>query len=147
MGIFGRIFGTEKAIDDITDKDNGLLVRAGGWVDGLGYTDQEKAENAIKVREWGLTQLEALEPFKIVQRVLAFATMFLWILVAMNVIGAIWYDAIRGCAPDASTCVPVTGTMIEFAVSDYVFWPVVSVMTLYFLGGVLPSRAKRSSAS
>lgn len=27
------------------DKDNGLLVRAGGWIDGLSYTDQEKAQD------------------------------------------------------------------------------------------------------
>ena len=32
MSFLGRLFATDKAIDNITDKDDGLLVRAGGWV-------------------------------------------------------------------------------------------------------------------
>ncbi len=35
-----------KPVNDLLDKDNGLLVRAGGWIDGLSYTDQESAEDA-----------------------------------------------------------------------------------------------------
>ena len=31
MSFLGRLFATDKAIDNITDKDDGLLVRAGGW--------------------------------------------------------------------------------------------------------------------
>lgn len=69
MGILGRLLGTDKAIDNLLDKEQGLLVRAGGWVDGLSHTDQEKAEDVQKTRDWGIKQLEALEPFKIVQRI------------------------------------------------------------------------------
>ena len=34
-----------KAADDILDKDNGLLVRAGGWLNDLNYTDAERAKD------------------------------------------------------------------------------------------------------
>ncbi|RLA50065.1 MAG: hypothetical protein DRR42_14170, partial [Gammaproteobacteria bacterium] len=75
---FGRVFGTEKAVDNLMDKDKGLLVRMGGWVNDMSYTDQEKAKADADTREWGIRQLAALEPFKIVQRILAFGISFLW---------------------------------------------------------------------
>ena len=43
MSWIGRIFGTRKAMEDITDKDNGLLVRAGEALGNLHYSEQEKA--------------------------------------------------------------------------------------------------------
>lgn len=35
-----------KPVDDILDKDNGLLVRAGGWINDLSYTDAEQAADS-----------------------------------------------------------------------------------------------------
>lgn len=35
-----------KPVDDILDKDSGLLVRAGGWINDLSYTDAEQAGDA-----------------------------------------------------------------------------------------------------
>jgi hypothetical protein len=130
MSVFRRLFGTEKAINDLTDKDNGLLVKAGSWVGGLNYTEEERAEAVAEVREWGLRQLEALEPFKIVQRILAFAVAAVWALVTINVVVAIWVEAYS----DREIVEP----MLEFALSAYVLWPVLAVLSLYFTGGVLP---------
>lgn len=135
MSFFGRLFGTKKAIDDITDKDNGLLVRAGGWVNDLSYTDAEKAANALEVRKWGLNQLEALAPFKVVQRILAFAISFVWILVAANVLAAIWIEASN---PEFL----IKDSMLSFAFSDFIFWPVTVCYGLYFGGGLIESIRK-----
>ena len=142
MGIFGKIFGTDKAVENIIDKDNGLLTQVGSWVGGMNYTDEERAEAGERTRLWGLKQLEALAPFKVVQRILAFAAALLWVFVALNVVGAIWYDAAVGCTGvgEAAKCSNVAGVMLKFALSDYVFWPVVSVFALYFTGGVIESR-------
>ena len=131
MGWFGRLVGTDKAIDNLLDKDQGLLVRAGGWVDGLSYTDQEKAEDQHKTKQWGLMQLQALAPFKVVQRIIALSVMLFWIIVGINVLGAIWIEALY-------PGVKVKEAMISFAFSDYVFWPVLAVLGLYMSGGVLP---------
>ena len=130
MSILGRLFATDKAIDNITDKDDGLLVRAGGWVGSLNYTDQEKAESAQEVREWGIRQLEALEPFKVVQRILAFGVTMVWAIVAINVIVAIWVKAVWQ--------IDAASDLLAFAFSQFIFWPVLSVLALYFTGGVLP---------
>lgn len=132
MGILGRLFGTEKAIENITDKENGLLVRAGGWFDDLSHTEQEKAEDRKAVREWGIRQLDALSQFKVVQRILAFAISFLWILVGINVLAAIWIEA-----NDPEFI--IRDKMLEFAFSDFVFWPVTVCYGLYFGGGLIES--------
>ena len=34
-----------KAADDILDKENGLLVRVGGWLNDLSYTEAERARD------------------------------------------------------------------------------------------------------
>ena len=71
MGWFGKLIGTDKAIDNVLDKDKGLLVRAGTAIGNLHYSDQEKAEGSQKVRDWSIRYLDALAPFKIVQRIIA----------------------------------------------------------------------------
>lgn len=135
MGWFGRLIGTDKAVDNILDNEKGLLVRAGGWVDGLNHTEQERAEDDQVTRNWGLQQLEALAPFKVVQRIIAFAVVGVWAIVAINIIAAIWVGAIWP-EIDAKTA------LIQLATSDYIFWPVVSVLSLYMSGGVIPKMLK-----
>ena len=131
MGWVGKLIGTDKAIDNILDKDNGLLKGFGGWIDDMHHTEAEQVEANASKREWGIRQLEALAPFKVVQRILAFASTALWIFAGINVIGAIWYDAAFGT--------DVTTDMLKFASSEYVFWPVMTVFALYFSGGVVDS--------
>lgn len=131
MGWFGRLIGTEKALSDITDKDNGLLVRMGGWVNELSYTDEEKAKAQQEVREWGIRQLTALEPFKVVQRVIAFGVTGMWVFLGINIIVGIWLESLF---PNLD----VTMALVDFAYSQYIFWPVAIVYALYFSGGVLP---------
>ena len=127
MSWFGRLIGTEKAIADITDTENGLLVRMGSWFENLQFTGQERAA-------WGIAQLAALEPFKVVQRVIALSAMGIWAFVGVNLVLAIWVKAVWGI--DA-----VTG-LLQLAMSDYVFWPVLAVLSLYISGGVFPLKKK-----
>lgn len=133
--LLGRVLGTDKAIDNILDKEKGLLVRAGGWVNDLGFTDQEREKAKAEVRQWGLKQLEALEPFKVVQRILAFGVISLWGFLGVNVVVAIWIEAYN-------QELNLVGPMLAFAMSDYVFWPAVAVLSLYMTGGVLPALRK-----
>ncbi len=143
MSIFGKLFASDKAVDNLLDKDKGLLVRAGGWVNDLSYTDAEKAENQLLVKQWGIKQLEALAPFKVVQRIIAFAVTSLWWIVGINVLVAIWVRAITTPTEcmEGAVCqgIDAVTPMLQFAMSDYVFWPVLSVLSLYMGGGVLPN--------
>jgi len=127
MSWFGKLFGTEKAVNNLVDKDNGLLAQAGSWVGGLSYTDEEKAENNLLVKEWGLKQLDALQPFKVVQRIIAFSVLFLWAFVGVNYVLMLWVEH------------PKAQGLLDFALSDFVFWPTLAVLSLYCGGGTLNS--------
>ncbi len=127
MSWIGKLFGTEKAVNNLVDKDNGLLAQAGSWVGGLSYTDEEKAENNLLVKEWGLKQLDSLQPFKIVQRIIAFSVLFLWAFVGVNYVLMLWVEH------------PKAQGLLNFALSDYVFWPTLAVLSLYCGGGTLNS--------
>lgn len=131
MSWFGNLFGTSKAVDDIVDKDNGLIVRAGTALGNLHYSDQEKAESDERTREWGIRLLDSLSAFKVVQRIIAFSTLFIWSFLAVNIIVAYWIEAYTGI--DA-----VTG-LFAFATTDYIFYPVLAVLTLYTGGGTINS--------
>jgi hypothetical protein len=131
MSWLGSLFGTKEAVNNIVDKDNGLLSQVGGWIGGFNYTPEEKAEADAQTREWGFRQLDALAPFKVVQRILAFAVAGVWVIVALNVLVAIWLKDVE-----------VKTDMMAFAMSDYVFWPICVVFALYFAGGVIPRKGQ-----
>ncbi|MEA3369982.1 MAG: hypothetical protein U9Q40_01430 [Campylobacterota bacterium] len=130
--IAGKVFGTDKAVDNLLDKDKGILVRAGGWINDMSYTDAEKAENALLVKEWGIKQLEALEPFKIMQRIMVTIIMFQWAVLFNVIVVAICLKA------DS-----VLADLIEFAQSQYAWYPMGAAVTLYLLGGVWKGGAKK----
>ena len=45
MAWYNPLSWSDKVIDNVLDKDNGLLKGVGGWIDGQQYTDQEKSED------------------------------------------------------------------------------------------------------
>ena len=48
MGFFKQLLafvvGTPKVVDDVFDKDNGLVAKAGSFINDLNYTEAEKAK-------------------------------------------------------------------------------------------------------
>jgi len=65
MGIWSTLFNSGDTLSKATD----AVINTG---DKLFYTDEEKAEDRIKQREFFPTLLKAYHPFRIAQRVLAF---------------------------------------------------------------------------
>ena len=41
----------DKVIDNVLDKEDGLLVRVGSWIDGQQHTEQEQAEDNKELRK------------------------------------------------------------------------------------------------
>lgn len=66
MGWFSKatslVFGGGKVTNDIFDKDNGHLAKAGKWIDNWAYTDQERAEDrkeiAKGVRDFAIATMQ-----------------------------------------------------------------------------------------
>lgn len=131
----------EKASDNILDKDKGLAVKFGSFVNDLHYSEAEKAVDKQVVIKFALERLKLLEPFKIVQRVIAVCALGLWLIVGLNICIAIWVYAVTKEVKvidgvEVVTAIDARTDFLEFAFSDYVFWPVVCVFTLYCGGGV-----------
>lgn len=51
MSWYNPLSWTDKVVDNVLDKDNGLLSQAGGWIDNLSHTEQEKAEDKKELRK------------------------------------------------------------------------------------------------
>ena len=131
MGLFSGLFATEKAVDNIIDKENGLLAQVGSWVGGFNYTDEEKAEADAQTREWGLRQLEALAPFKVMQRIMVTIIMVEWAILINVMIVLICIDATKA-----------TANMLLFIQSPFVWVPVSGAVGLYLMGGVIPRKGQ-----
>lgn len=131
MGWFGNLIGTDKAMDNMLDKDKGLFVRAGGWIDGLGFTDQEKSEAKGKVRDWATEHLKALAPFKVMQRIMVTIITIEWAILFNVTIVAICLDATT-----------VTENLLKFMLTQFAWMPIAGAVGLYLMGGVIPSRTK-----
>jgi len=128
MAWYNPLSWGEKAAENVLDKKNGIAVKFGGFVNNLHYSEAEKAGNNLTLTEFALKRLALLEPFKIVQRIIAATTLFMWVFVGLNLCVAIWVNAIYKI--DART------DFMALAMSDYIFWPVICVFTLYCGGGV-----------
>ncbi len=51
MAWYNPLSWSDKVIDNVLDKDDGLLKGVGGWIDNLSHTDQEKAESREGLRK------------------------------------------------------------------------------------------------
>lgn len=130
-GMVGKLFGTDKAVDNLLDKDKGLLVRAGGWIGNFNYTDEERAESDHKTREWGLRQLEALAPFKVMQRIMVTIIMIEWAILLNCMILAIFLENKT-----------MFDNFLSLAMSNFAWIPVAGAVGLYLMGGVIPHRGQ-----
>ena len=50
MSWFTSLFSSSKTVDNVLDKDNGLLSQVGSWIGGQQYTEEEKAEFNERMR-------------------------------------------------------------------------------------------------
>lgn len=46
-----NLIDTKKTVDNVMDKDNGLLSQVGGWIGGMNFTAEERAEMNAKMAE------------------------------------------------------------------------------------------------
>jgi hypothetical protein len=112
MGILGKIFGTDKAIESGLN----MIYKAG---DALFYTDQEKAadkENKIKqVHQFMNDWMETTKGQNIARRTLAISITFVWL--SMYIVSTLMGVA----APWLDSAIPLNdlGVAIEGYVSTY----------------------------
>ena len=125
MGVFGRLFGSDKHIS-----------KGMGMIDDAFYTKQEQATDDLKRTQFKMAFMKLYEPYKLAQRVLAmiFGIPFVLIhlVVAANWITVIW--------------IIESAERYKFMVAQFKFIvelnnqtlgePMAIILAFYFLGGV-----------
>lgn len=118
MKILTSLFNKDKVI-------NGVLSGA----DKLAFTKEEKAEHFIKL-------LNAYEPFKIAQRLIALLVtsvyLSVYLICAIMKVLSVWYTQLN----EASS---------ELAQMNYdsLHWPFITIVAFYFAGGVINGVKKK----
>ena len=85
MNILGAIFGSKKNTE--------TLVESGvKGLDAMFYTNEEKAGDMAKMREWFLRYLEASQPQNLARRFIAIVVVGLWALLVLCAVAAWYFD-------------------------------------------------------
>ena len=108
--MLGRLFSPKSAIKTLDAVTDGI--------DSAIYTPQERAEMRLK-------QLEAVEPFKVVQRILISAIAIVWVALIAQYCIAIWLDNQI-----------VKQALLDFIASEFVWGPSLAGFGLYLGGGL-----------
>lgn len=125
MGIWSSLFNSSDTLSNVTD----AVINTG---DKLVYTAEERAEMNQKVREFFPTILNAYEPFKIAQRILAIWFSFLFGLAF--IIGLIML--MLNMIYDATFELKLIYDLVEAFSLDYI---IIAIVSFYFLGGTIES--------
>ena len=118
------VLGAPKLVDDVFDKNEGLLVKAGGFINDLSYTDVEKArdlaELAKVVSEHIKSTLTESTERSLTRRSIA----VMWIKVQLGLILM------------TSICIPVNAewakSFFQLATCNVMLWGTGSVIVFFF---------------
>lgn len=116
----------EKSADNLLDKDKGLLVRVGGFVNDLSLSDEERVKYAQKTADAAAkfavdTLGENTERSKTRRRIAVdWIRVQLFMLISVFVVAA--FDAAQA------------KFLFEIATSEIMFWGTMGVMTFFFGG-------------
>lgn len=124
MGVFAKLFGSEKIID------------AGiSGIDKAFYTAEEKSEDDLKRIALKMQFMKLYEPFKIAQRYLALMTgipfVSLHVIVAVNWILAVWLVADKVRYEFVTDQLHIIAEMNNTTLGE----PFAIILFFYFLGG------------
>lgn len=118
------IVGAPKVVDDVFDKDAGLLVKAGGFINDLSYTEAEKARDfadlAKAVSEHIKSTLTESTERSMTRRSIA----------------VLWIKAQLGLILLTSICIPFNGkwakAFFELSTCNVMLWGTGSVIVFFF---------------
>lgn len=139
--MFDWLISPNKTVGKITD----AVISTG---DKLVFTDEEKADMKMKMREFFPTLLKAYHPFKLAQRILAVWFGFIFgmaFLMAVAMTGFNIYTkfkAMQEGIPLESIVLLDTQMLINIVISFNIHWIMTAIIGFYFTGGVISSFKK-----
>ena len=150
MGLWKSLFSSGDTIEKVTD----AAISTG---DKLFFTTEEKADMSLKMREQFIKTLQAYEPFKIAQRILAFWFSFLFgVSFIIGLAATIFNSYVTYQHNKQITTLqefdsipklvtidiqPLFNLLISFDLG----WIMIAIVTFYFLGGSFESLKKKGN--
>lgn len=125
MNIFKRIFAGPDTVGKMVDAG----ISAG---DKLFYTEEEKAENHLKMQGWYLKLLESMSPYNLAMRVLAFVVAAMWsiMLASSTSLYVVSAFACKASEPDCRS--HAAAKYIDDQMSEHINDPFAMIMLFYF---------------
>ena len=118
------IFGAPKLVEDVFDKKDGLLVKAGGFINDLSYTEAEKARDMAAL---------AKEVTEHIKSTLAESTAR---SLTRRSISILWIRAQLGLILLVAICVPLNTewakSLFELATCNIMVWGTGSMIIFFF---------------
>lgn len=124
MSILKRIFAGPDTISKTVD----AAISAG---DKIWYTEEEKAENKLKVQGWYLKLLDSMSPYNLAMRVLAFVVATMWSIMLLS--STSLYVISSFVCPGDEACKPyIAANKIEHQMTTHINEPFGLIMLFYF---------------
>jgi len=123
MGWFSNLF-SNKAVDNVLDKDNGLLTQAGEWIGNLSYTDEEKAESRERLNSGLVDYIKSTLSESTVRSKTRRFVAIMWISVELFLV-------LLTCA-SAPFDIELAKFYWSVATSELMFWGTMSVIGFFF---------------
>jgi len=122
--ILSFVAGTPKIVDDVFDKDDGLLSKAGGFINDLNYTDAEKARHHAGLAKAVSTHIASTLSESTVRSRTRRAIAEMWIRTQLGLILMV------------AICIPLDKTVaknyFELATCDIMFYGTGSIVVFFF---------------
>lgn len=136
MSWFTSLFSSSKVVDNVLDKDSGLLSQVGGWIGNFNFTDEEQSKaNAGFIESASAFVKQTLEENTVRSKTRRFIAK-LWIGVELFLV-------LLTCA-----VAPFNMELAKFywaiAMSELMFWGTLSVLGFFFGTHMLRSRNSKS---
>ena len=123
MGWFTNLF-SNKSVDNVLDKDNGLLTQAGEWIGNLSYTDEEKAESRERLNSGLVEYIKSTLSESTVRSKTRRFVAIMWISVELFLL-------LLTCA-SAPFDIELAKFYWSLATSELMFWGTMSVIGFFF---------------
>lgn len=132
---FSSAKSVEKTVDNVFDKDDGLLTQVGSWVGNMQFTDEEQAEYKMKVADKaaefvGKTLDESTERSH-----------------TRRSIAVLWIKVQLGLVLMTAICIPwdknVASDYFNLATSEIMLWGTGSIIVFFFGAYVWGAHVKK----
>jgi len=135
MGWFSNFFSSSKAVDNVLDKDNGLLAQAGEWIGNMSYTDEEKAESRERLNQGLVEYIKTTLSENTIRSKTRRFVAIMWISVELFLV-------LLTCA-SAPFDIELAKFYWSVATSELMFWGTMSVIGFFFGPYMIGNHFKR----